>query len=328
MRAAFYESAGAAREVLRIGDIETPVPGPGEVLVRVAASGVNPSDVKRRARASAATTHFPRVVPHSDGAGTIEAVGAGIPAGRVGERVWLYNGQWERPFGTAAEHVALPSTQAVSLPDGIAFDAGASLGVPAMTAFHAVERCGPLLGRTIVVTGAAGSVGLYATQFATLGGARVIAVVSSAAKAALATRAGAALTFNYRTLGIDDTIAQIRAATSGQGADVAIDVDASTWASHYATLLAFGGKAIAYGSNQPEIAMPFGLAIRSFVAVEFFIVYRLPPDAMTRTTTAITRLLSDGRLQPPETERYPLDRIVDAHEAGEHGTTTKVVVTP
>src|SRR5574337_1728181 len=136
--------------------------------------------------------HCSHVVPHSDGAGTIEAVGARVPTSRVGERVWLYNGQWERPFGTAAERIALPSSQAVPLPDCIAFDAGASLGVPAMTAFHAVERCGPLLGRTVVVTGAAGNVGLYATQLASIGGARVIAVVGSAAKAALAIRAGAA----------------------------------------------------------------------------------------------------------------------------------------
>jgi NADPH2:quinone reductase len=328
MKAAYYQSPGPAREVLRVGEVETPTPGLGEVLVRIAASGVNPSDVKMRAGLSTGPVRYPRVVPHSDGAGIIEAVGADVPAMRVGERVWLYNGQWERPFGTAAECIALPSAQAVPLPAEVGFDAGASLGIPAMTAFHAVERCGPLVGRTVVVTGAAGSVGLYATQLASIGGARVVAVVSSDAKAALATQAGAAQTVDYRTLGIEGAAAHIRDATGGRGADAVIDVDASTWAPHYSVMLAFGGKAVIYGSNRPEIAMPFGPAIRGFVAVEFFIVYRLPSDAMARTTAAITRLLADGRLRSPAIERYSLERVAQAHEAVERGTSAKVIVAP
>lgn len=328
MKAAYYESPGPARAVLHVGEVDTPMPGRGEVLVRITASGVNPSDVKMRAGLSTAPVRYSRVIPHSDGAGTIEAVGVDVPATRVGERVWIYNGQWERPFGTAAEWIVLPTAQAVPLPEEVGFDAGASLGIPAMTAFHAVERCGPLIGRTVVVTGAAGSVGFYATQLASIGGAHVIAIVSSDAKAALATQAGATQTLDYRALGVEGAAARIRDATGGRGADAVIDVDASTWAPHYSAMLAFGGNAVVYGSNRPEIAMPFGPAIRGFVAVEFFIVYRLPSDAMTRTTAAITRLLSDGRLRSPAIERYSLERIAEAHEAVERGTSAKVIVTP
>ena len=139
MRAAFYEAMGPARDVLRVGDVETPKPGPGEVRVRVRASGVNPSDVKSRGLRKLV---FPRVIPHSDGAGEIEAVGAGVPTSRVGQRVWIWNGQWQRPSGTAAEFIVLPDAQAVPLPGNVSFEAGACLGIPAMTAYPAVELAG------------------------------------------------------------------------------------------------------------------------------------------------------------------------------------------
>ena len=167
MRAAWYDRKGPAREVLVVGELDRPAPGPGEVLVRVRASAVNPSDTKGRggARGNLAMP-FARIVPHQDGAGVIEAVGDGVPAGRVGERVWLHEAQLERPFGTAAEYVALPAHRAVPLPDGTSFAEGACLGIPAMTAHRCVFADGPVEGKTILVTGGAGAVGHYAIQFA------------------------------------------------------------------------------------------------------------------------------------------------------------------
>lgn len=162
-------------EVLNVGEMERPEPSAGEVLVRLATSGVNPSDVKSRLARPLA---FPKIVPHSDGAGVIEAVGDGVDAVRIGERVWLWNGQWKRPSGTAAEYIALPERQAVPLADGIDFAAAACFGIPALTAWHAVASCGEINGKTVLVTGAASGVGHYAVQIARQKGARVIGTAS------------------------------------------------------------------------------------------------------------------------------------------------------
>ena len=190
MRAAYYEQNGSAREVLRVGEVETPQAAPGEVRVKLAASGVNPSDVKSR-QGSTRKIAWPRVIPHSDGAGVIDQVGDGIAKSRLGERVWIWNGQWKRAFGTAAEYIALPAAQAVKLPDKIGFEAGACLGIPAMTAIHAVTLAGAGKGTTLLVAGGAGSVGQYAIQFAKALGATVLTTISSPEKAAAAREAGA-----------------------------------------------------------------------------------------------------------------------------------------
>ena len=168
MRAAYYEKNGSARDVLSLGELDTPKPGPGEVLVRLKTSGVNPSDVKSREGRTRKIV-FPRVIPHSDGAGDIEAVGDGVPQSRVGERVWTWNGQWKRAFGTCADYIVLPAALAVKLPDHVSYEAGACLGIPAMTAYHAVEVAGP--AKTVLVSGGAGGVGHYAIQFAKARGA-------------------------------------------------------------------------------------------------------------------------------------------------------------
>lgn len=190
MKAAFYDRNGPADDVLQVGEMPKPIPAAGEVLVRVHASGVNPSDVKSRAGLRAKMA-YPRVVPQSDGAGVIEAVGAGIDPARVGERVWIWNGQWQRPLGTAAEYIALPGLQASHLPDNTPFEAGACLGIPAMTAHRCVFADGPVAGQKILVTGGAGAVGHYAVQLARWGGAQVIATASGPEKAAHAKAAGA-----------------------------------------------------------------------------------------------------------------------------------------
>src|SRR6516225_1149987 len=181
MRAGYYEVNGPARDVLRVGEIATPQPAAGEVRVRLVTSGVNPSDVKSRAGATRKIA-YPRLVPHSDGAGVIDAVGGGVAASRIGECVWVWNGQWRRASGTAAEYIALPAAQAVRMPAHIGFDAGACLGIPAMTAYHAVALTGAGSGSTVLIAGGAGAVSLYAIQFAKARGATVIVTVSSPMK--------------------------------------------------------------------------------------------------------------------------------------------------
>ena len=228
MKAAWYSRNGEAQDVMQVGDLPTPAPMAGEVLVRLATSGVNPSDVKsRRAR----PVNDPLIVPHSDGAGVIEAVGAGVPASRVGERVWVWNGQWQRALGTCAEYIALPAAQAVALPEGNDFAAGACMGIPGLTAVQAVilaERLsGDLRGQTVLVTGASSAVGHYITQMVTLVGGRVIGTVGSEAKAAHARAAGMKEAIIYKTESVPE---RVKAVTQGRGADVIIDMDFSTTA--------------------------------------------------------------------------------------------------
>ncbi len=205
MRAAWYEKNGPAAEVLHLGEIETPKPGPGEVRVKLKTSGVNPSDVKTRA-GTARKIAFPRVIPQSDGAGEIDMVGEGVAPSRVGERVWTWNAQWKRPFGTAAEYIVLPANQAVRLPDAISFEAGACFGIPALTAWHAIDLAGTGSGSTLLIAGGAGAVAHYAIQFAKARGATVITTVSSAAKAKLARDAGADHTIDYKTENVGERV--------------------------------------------------------------------------------------------------------------------------
>lgn len=315
MRVAWYSRNGNAREVLKVGEWPTPVAGPGEVRVRVSASGVNPSDVKSR-QSRPLGGDF--VVPHSDGAGIIESVGEGVPAGRVGERVWTWNGQWQRPMGTAAEFIALPAAQAVKLPDGVDFAGGACLGVPAMTAINAVRLLGDLRGRTILVIGASSSVGHYAAQIAVLGGARVLGTVGSLAKAAHARDAGVAATIDYKQEPVGQRVLEL---TDGRGVDAIIDMDfAST-----APLLAQGilrphGTLVCYGSNiYADIPIPMRAVLFASICLRFFLVYDLADADRRAAIEGLSALLERGQLKHTIGARWGLDEIVLAHEAVEQG---------
>ncbi len=323
MRAAIYTRRGPAADVLSIVDKPEPQPSAGEVRVRLSFSGVNPSDVKSRSGVAARAGGFPEVTPHSDGAGVIDAVGQGVDSSRIGQRVWTYNGQWERPYGTAAEFITLPATQAVHLPDSVSFEVGASIGIPLMTAMHAVQACGSLLGKTVLVPGAAGSVGFYVTQLARMAGARVIAIISSDEKAALSRDIGTADTVNYKT---ENLVERVQALTHGQGADAIIDLDAASHAPLYGQLLRFQGKAVVYGSNQPQFSMPFGPMILGFISVYCFIVYKLPPAEMQQVIGSVQAALANPALRHPPTAIYPLDEIVAAHQQVERGANAKVLV--
>jgi NADPH2:quinone reductase len=324
MRAAFYERTGPARDVLSLAEMETPTAGAGEVRVRLATSGVNPSDVKTRGGVRSRDLPFPRIVPHSDGAGVIDQAGPGVAPARIGERVWVWNAAWGRPFGTAAEYVVLPAAQAVALPPNVGFDAGACLGIPALTAYHAVHCNGGVAGRAVLVAGGAGAVGHYAVQFARLAGAtRVLATVSGDAKAALARAAGADATLNYRT---EDVARRCLELTDGAGVDRIVELDLAANLKTDLAALRRDGEITAYGSGAPEIAVPFFPAIVANVRLQFFIVYNLSPADRERALAGVTALLEQGRLQHNVAERLPLAQIAQAHELVEAGRAAGNVV--
>ncbi len=312
MRAAWYERNGAASEVLTVGTMDAPEPGAGEVRVRLHTSGVNPSDVKSRAGATGRPMVAPRIIPHSDGGGIIDKVGAGVPAARVGERVWVWNGQWQRPFGTAAELIVLPAAQAVRLPDGVDFAAAACLGIPALTAWQAVTLDGGVAGQTVLVQGGAGAVGHYATQIAKLQGATVIAT-ASAAKAAHARAAGADAVIDYKS---EDVVARVRDLTQGRGVDRVVEVDLAANGAKVPELVRANGTVAVYGAVGAPV-VPFAPAIIKNLTYRFFIVYNQPPDVRERALAALTTLLAQGRLTHAIGARFPLERIAAAHEAVE-----------
>jgi NADPH2:quinone reductase len=260
----------------------------------------------------------PRVIPHSDGAGTIEAVGEGVDRARIGERVWIWNGQWKRAFGTAAEHIALPAAQAVRLPDNTGFEAGACLGIPALTAWRAVQTDGGVAGQTVLVAGGAGAVGHYAIQMAKLlGAARVIATVSSAAKAAHARAAGADEVIDYRA---ENVVERIRDMTGGRGVDRVVEVDLAANAALLPQIVTRDGFCACYGSGKADMTLSFGPMILSGAAIRFFIVYELSAQARAEGVAQLTAWLEAGRLQHAIGKVMPLADIVAAHEAVEAGS--------
>jgi NADPH:quinone reductase len=322
VRAAYYEKNGLARDVLRVGDMEIPQPARGEVRVRLHSSGINPSDVKSRAGLTRKMA-FARVIPHSDGAGEIDSVGEGVPASRLGERVWLWNAQWRRPFGTAAEAIVLPAKQAVPLPANVAMEAGACLGIPAYTAWQGVALAGAKPGWMLLVAGGAGAVGHYAIQFAKKRGARVLATVSSAEKAKLAQQAGADHVIDYKR---EDPGERVRAITGRRGVDAILEVDLATNAKLIPQLLTPNGVVAIYGSSLPEVMIPFQFLLQSSIALKFFLVYEMNRQEREQATREITEMLSRGELMHNVARSFDLANIVAAHEAVESGRTAGNVV--
>lgn len=322
MRAAWYERFGPAGEVLDLGEMPDPAPGPGEVLVRLHATGINPSDVKLRAGARpGATMAFPRIVPHSDGAGVIEAVGAGVDGARVGERVWVANGQWQRAFGTAAERIALPAGLVAPLPEGTGFAEGACLGIPALTAWYALAGDGPIEGQTVLVTGGAGAVGRYACQMAPLLGARVIATVSSPEKGA---HSGAADWIDYRR---EDVAARVMDLTHGAGIDRIVEVDFAANQAVSLSVLKPGGTIAAYASASrmmPELDF-YGLMFRD-ITLRMLIVYQLAGAERARGMAQITGWLRAGALDHAVVPGGALEDIAAAHDLVASGDKLGTVV--
>jgi NADPH:quinone reductase len=315
MRAGYYERNGAAADVLKLGEVDTPLPGPGEVCVKLAASGVNPSDVKARAGLTRKIA-YPRVIPHSDGAGIISMVGSGVSSARIGERVWVWNAQWLRAFGTCAQYVALPSGQAVTLPDNISFAAGACLGIPAMTACHAVTVSGAGAGSIVLIAGGAGGVGHYAVQFAKAAGATVIATISSFEKAKLAQAAGADHCIDYRR---EDVGKRVMALTANQGVDAVIELDFAANAKLVPAVLRSRGRVVIYGTGAPEHDVPSMFLLRNAVSLQYIYVYELSATERSAAVAAIMQRLKAGALINNVGAVFPLTDVVAAHQAVENG---------
>ena len=321
MRAALYRATGKAADVLHVEEIPRPEPGPGEVLVRVYASGINPTDYKARSGA------VPRPidvfqVPHQDGAGVIEAVGPGVDPGRAGQRVWLLLAAAGRRWGTAAEWTVVPERQAVPLPDGVPFELGAQLGVPAMTAHYCLFCDGPVGGQTVLVAGGAGAVGHFAIGLARRAGARVVTTVSSPEKAALAEEAGAEKVVNYRT---PDAVDQIkgfgpvdRVIEVALGANLELDL----------AVVRPNARIVTYAAEAADPALPVRTCMTANLTLRFVLLYGVPMTALEQAGADITAALAAGELTGLPVHKFSLAEIAAAHEAAESGVLGKVIVTP
>ena len=313
MRAAWYEKNGPAPEVLMVGELPDPAPGPGEVRVRLHASAVNPSDVK--ARAGSRKIVWDRIVPDSDGAGIIDRVGPGVEPSRIGQRVWVYNGQWERPYGTSAQYIAIPSELAVPLADSLSFEQGACLGIPVMTAHRCLFADGPVTGKTVLVTGGAGVVAHYAIQLAKWAGAKVVTTVSSDAKAVHARTAGADVVVNYRN---ENVVERIRAEAGG--VDRIVDVDFGKNLPVSAAVLKPHGAITCYASTSVrEPVFPYNDLLRLNISVRPVFVYTMPDAAKALAHADIARWVREAKPIFAIAERFSLAEVVQAHLAVERG---------
>lgn len=318
MKAITYTTYGAARDVLGVSDVTSPDPGPGEVRVDLVYSGVNPSDVKSRAgaRAGGAALPYPAIIPHSDGSGVISAVGKGVAPERIGQRVWIWNGQWKRPFGTAAQQITLPEDQAVALPGGVDMATGAVLGIPGLTAGFCVFSNGEVAGKTVLVQGGAGTVGFLAVQLARWGGARVIATARGKG-VERARQAGADMVVE---IGSHDMAAQILAANGGRPVDHIVEVEFGANIAVDAEVIAENGHIAAYGSALDMTpTLPFFPLLFKAVTVQIALVYILTPAQRKASIARLNRALLDKALICPIERIFPLEECAAAHEAVEAG---------
>ncbi len=329
MKAVYYEKKGPAAEVLKFGDLPDPEPGPGEVRVKVVFSGLNPTDTKARGGwGGMVDMAFPRVVPHQDGAGVIDKVGPGVPQGRIGERVWIYEAQLGRAFGTAAEYVAVPSENAVRLPEGASFETGACLGVPAMTAHRCLFADGGIQGQTVLVAGGGGAVGHAAILLAKWAGARVITTVSRAEQETSARAAGADRVINRKT---EDIVARIKEFTGGALVDRVVEVAFEANLDINRAVLKPNGVISSYSSGAADSTprFPFGPVMRQGLTMHFVLVYVMPREAHWAAAREVNAALEAGRYRPHIARVCRLDQVAEAHDAQESGTAVgKILIAP
>jgi NADPH:quinone reductase-like Zn-dependent oxidoreductase len=324
MKACWFEAFGAAQEVLQRGDWPTPEPGPGEVLVQLHTTGVNPSDVKKRAGGFPDLLVAGPVIPHSDGAGVITAVGEGVSRSRVDERVFVYQAQYGRQLGTAAQYVALDSTRAPVLPDTASFEMGACIGIPIMTAHRCVFADGPVADQLILVTGGAGRVGHYAIQWAHRAGARVIATASNEEDATACREAGVEAVVNHREPDWGKAVLDL---TEGQKIDRVIDVEFGANLSELLNCVTIGATIATYSSTVvPEPALPFRTMMFMDLTVRMVIVYAMPEEAKAQAVADTQTALTEGGLQHRIAETLPFDQMAKAHEIIEQGSARGCVV--
>ena len=324
MKAVWYERTGPAAEVLTFGEMLTPEARPGEVRLRLEASGVNPADIYRRA-GSFRALEFPRVIPNSDGAGIVDQVGSGVARLKPGQRVWLFNGQRNgRAFGTAAEYIALAEHLVTPLPDHLSFAQGATLGIPAMTAWCSLFADGAIAGKTVLVTGGAGAVGHYAVQLAKWGGARVITTVSSAAKAEQARLAGADLVINYKA---EDVVAKALDFTGGRGVDHLVDVDFGGNIATTLKLMAMNSTIAVYATNGNRTpVVPMRELMEKCINLRTLVLFALPQPLLAAAQADITKWLEAGARIHKIAAQFPLAETAQAHLAVEKGDKLGTVI--
>jgi NADPH2:quinone reductase len=316
MQAAYYNRLGPAAEVIEIGELAPPRAAPGEVLVQIRASGVNPHDVKKRSGWIANEPEFP-VIPHGDGAGVIVEVGDGVAAARIGERVWMCRAGRLSAAGTAAELVTVAAELARPLPAAMSFAQGACIAVPAVTAHSALLRDGPVAGKTVLVAGGAGAVGHLAIQLAKQEGARVLATVSSEEKARHARAGGADACIDYRR---EDVIERALEITEGAGVDRIIEVDFGANIAIDHAVLKPAGIIASYSSTRvPEPVLPYYPLAFKGVTVHFVQAFIMAPEALATMLDDLDRRLAAGTLAPTVARRFPLAETALAHEALEAG---------
>ena len=322
MKAVWYEANGDAADVLVHGEMPVPEPAAGEVLVRLAASGVNPSDVK--ARAGSRPMGFERVIPHSDGAGTIEAVGEGVDPGLQGRRVYLRNGQWQRACGTAAQYIALDAGLVHPLPDTISFETGAALGIPALTAAYAVLKDGPVDGETVLIHGAGGTVARLAVQIAVDSGARVIATTGDMAQSGVISSLGAEAVLDYHD---PDLPAAVAAVAGAGGVGRVIDAEVGANLATSIEILRPMGTLVGYGSVlRPVTELPFLKMMFKNLTLSSILVYLVGDDEAAAYAGVVNDMLERGVLDVPVARAFPLAETAAAHRMVEDGARHGAVI--
>lgn len=318
MKAAFYEKCGEASDVLQISELPDPTPGAGEVRVRIVFSGLNPTDIKSRTGFAGSKQKFPRIIPHQDGSGVIDMVGPGVKTDRIGQKVWIYEAQSGRAFGTAAQYVVIPSQNAVLLPDHSSFEIGACLGIPAMTAHRCLFADGDLRGKWLLIQGGAGAVGTAAILLSKWAGARVITTVSRPEQEEVARKLGADIIINRHT---EDVAERVKQATCGVGVDRIVDVDLVSNFNTDVACLKKSGVISAYATEEPsaQLHIPFLKTMFEGFVFRFVFVYTIPEEARNEAIRDITACLNMGAYIPEVGLILPLADIAVAHESLEQG---------
>jgi NADPH2:quinone reductase len=322
MRAAWYERQGAAADVLHTGELPDPIPGPGEVRVRLRLSGVNPGDTKKRRGWLGSSMPYPRVIPHSDGAGTIDLVGEGVDRSRVGHRVWVYGAQSYRPFGTAAECTVVPDHLAVDLPDEVSDQVGACLGIPGITAHRAVFGDGPVAGRTVLVHGVLGGVGSLAVELAKWGGATVIGTVRRDSDLSAT---GTTAADHVVALDADDPVEQVRS-LAPEGVDRIVEVAFSDNVDLDAAIAKVGAVIAAYATSEDRPAFPFWPMLFHNITIRLLGSDDFPLEAKRQAAADLTDMARGGGLFIPAEEPLPLHRIAEAHDLVDAGARSRILV--
>ena len=317
MKAAWYEKTGEAKKVLQIGELENPSPSKGEVLVKIKTSGINPSDVKTRAGARG-EIQFPKIIPHSDGAGIIIDVGEDVNKNRIGERVWIWNGAFGRAFGTCAELIALPEFQAAKIDESVDFKSAACMGIPASPAYYGILANGPVKDKTVLVSGGAGAVGFYGIQLAKLSGANVITTISSEEKANIAQKAGADKIINYKN---EDVVEEIMNYSNNEGVDRIFEVEFGGNLPINERVIKSNGVIATYGSMaEMEPKLPFYSLMFKGIKIDTFLIYSVNQNFRKEIIEGLSKMLNENSLKHIVAKSFSIDNIIEAHEAMESGS--------